>query len=69
MTFKEVEEKSTELIEKLTDKIIPLMRNQNNTETNIKLFAAYELTKFYFVAYATGQQDILDFQEKNNESI
>ena len=52
-----------EKITNFMDKILPFVKNQNNSEDNLKLYLSYELKKFYLNAFADGQLDVLEQKE------
>lgn len=45
------------------DKILPFVRQLNNSEENIKLHLSHELEKFYLNAFAEGQLNVLEQKE------
>ena len=57
-----------EIITTFMDKILPFVRQPNNSEENIRLYLNFELKKFYLNAFAAGQLNVLE-QTKEPEEV
>lgn len=53
-----------EIIATFIDKILPFMRNPNNSEDTLKIYLGYEIEKFYNNAFANGQLNVLEQGDK-----
>ena len=51
-------------IEQFLEKILPVIRQKNNSEDTVKLWLEFELKKFYNNAFADGQMNVLEGQKK-----
>ena len=58
-----------EKITNFIDKILPFVKNQNNSEGNLKLYLSHELEKFYLNAFAEGQLNVLEQKEVKHGQV